>query len=63
MWARMARLALDALDRDAPDGAFYRSKIVTARFFAQRVMPQSSSLFAAIMAGGRTITEFEEQTL
>ena len=63
MWARMARLALDAVDLNAPDAEFYRSKIATARFFTQRVMPQSSSLFAAIMAGGRTITEFEEQTL
>jgi butyryl-CoA dehydrogenase len=59
----MARLALDAVDLNAPDAEFYRSKIATARFFTQRVMPQSSSLFAAIMAGGRTITEFEEQML
>ena len=39
------------------------AKIATARFFTQRVMPQSSSLFAAIMAGGRVITEIEEQAL
>jgi butyryl-CoA dehydrogenase len=63
MWARMARLALDAVDLNAPDAEFYRSKIATARFFTQRVMPQSSSLFAAIMAGGRVITEIEEQAL
>jgi hypothetical protein len=59
----MARLAIDALDGNAQEAAFYQSKIATARFFAQRVMPQSSSLFAAIIAGARTITEFEEQTL
>jgi alkylation response protein AidB-like acyl-CoA dehydrogenase len=63
MWARMARLAADALDRNPSETDFYRSKIATARFFAQRVLPQSSSLFAAIMAGGRTITEFDEQAL
>jgi 3-(methylsulfanyl)propanoyl-CoA dehydrogenase len=63
MWARMARLALDAVDLNAPDAEFYRAKIATARFFTQRVMPQSSSLFAAIMAGGRVITEIEEQAL
>src|SRR6185312_13187538 len=63
MWARMARLALDVVDRNASDAEFYRSKIATARFFTQRVMPQSSSLFAAIMAGGRVITEIEERAL
>ena len=63
MWARMARLAMDALNRNETDAAFYRSKIATARFFAQRIMPQSSSLFAAIMAGGRTIVDFDEQAL
>jgi alkylation response protein AidB-like acyl-CoA dehydrogenase len=63
VWARMARLSIDALDRGDADAAFYRSKVATARFFTQRVMPQSSSLFATIMAGGRTITDFDEQML
>jgi butyryl-CoA dehydrogenase len=60
MWTKMARTALDALGRGTPDAAFYRSKLATARFFAQRILPQSSSVFAAIMAGGRTIVEFDE---
>ena len=63
MWTRMARLGLSALDRSAPEPAFYRSKISAARFFTQRMLPQSSSLFATIMAGGRVITEIEEQAL
>lgn len=63
MWARMARIALDALGNGAPEASFYRSKAATARFFAQRILPQSSSLFAAIMAGGRTIAAFDEEAL
>src|SRR5262249_45818382 len=63
MWARIAQLARGELDRGAPDAAFYRSKIATARFFAQRMLPQSSSLFAAIMAGGRAIMAFEEEAV
>ena len=59
----MIRLATSAIDQGAPDAAFYQSKVATARFFTQRILPQSSSLFAAIMAGGRSITEVEEQAL
>jgi 3-(methylsulfanyl)propanoyl-CoA dehydrogenase len=62
MWNRMTRLAT-ALDRGAPDATFYQTKIATARFFTQWILPQSSSLFAAIMVGGRSITEVEEQAL
>jgi butyryl-CoA dehydrogenase len=61
MWTRMARLAQDALDRGTNEPLFYQSKLATARFFVQRILPQSSSLFAAIMAGGRVISEFDEQ--
>jgi hypothetical protein len=63
MWSRMTRVAGDALDRGTPDAAFYQAKIATGRFFTQRILPQTSSLFAAIMAGGHVITEIEEQTL
>jgi len=63
LWSRMARIAIDAADRGAPDAAFYRSKIATGRFFIQRILPQTSSLFAVIMAGGRPVMEMEEQAL
>jgi hypothetical protein len=63
MWSRMARVAGDALDRGTSDAAFYQAKIATGRFFTQRIPPQTSSLFDAIMAGGHVITDIEEQTL
>ena len=31
--------------------AFYEGKLATARFYFQRILPQSSGHFAAIMAG------------
>jgi butyryl-CoA dehydrogenase len=55
LWARMAKVALP---RTADP--FYRAKVVTARFYVQRVLPQAGALFAAITAGGKTITGFEE---
>jgi len=58
MWARMARVALDKAEGD--DGVFYRSKLATARFYMTRLLPQSSGLFAAMMAGKAPIMELEE---
>ena len=48
LWARSAEVALAA---DRADN-FYRAKLNTARFFVKRVLPQSSTLAACIMAGG-----------
>lgn len=58
MWARMAALALEK--REGDDTGFYEAKIKTARFYMQRLLPQTSGVFAAIIAGGKSIFEFDE---
>ncbi|MBX6742125.1 MAG: acyl-CoA dehydrogenase C-terminal domain-containing protein [Acetobacteraceae bacterium] len=58
VWARMAELALDKAEQD-PTG-FYRTKLVTARFFMERLLPQTAGLTAAIMAGGGSLRAFED---
>ena len=58
MWVRMAALALEK--REGDDAGFYEAKIKTARFYMQRLLPQTSGVFAAIMAGGKSIMEFDE---
>jgi hypothetical protein len=58
-WARMAEIALARQDA-GEDAAFYKAKLATARFFMQRILPQTGALSAQIMAGGRTMKEFEE---
>jgi Acyl-CoA dehydrogenases len=58
LWARMAEIALSR--RDSDDTGFYQAKVDTARFYMERLLPQSSSLFAAIMAGGGTMMNFKE---
>ena len=59
MWLRMVEVAQG---READDlSGFYRAKIDTARFYMQRIMPQTGALFAAIMAGSGAITDFEEE--
>ena len=59
LWARMAKIALD---HDEPgNGAFYRAKLSTARFYMTRLLPQTSSLFSAIMAGAGPVMELPEE--
>ena len=68
LWARMAEISLaktagatathDGVDPD-PDG-FYKAKVLTARFYYERVLPETSSLLAKIMSGGKTMMAFEE---
>jgi butyryl-CoA dehydrogenase len=55
VWARMAELSLG---REEP---FYVAKLATARFFFQRILPQTSALSATILAGGGTLRVFPEE--
>ena len=60
LWARMAQISIEKQGGD--DNAFYAAKIVTARFFMERVLPQTGSLFAAIMSGSSTMMELPDET-
>ena len=52
VWARQAEIAMKNMDKDK---AFYESKLATARFFIQRILPQTISLLASITNGSRSI--------
>ena len=58
LWARMAKVALEKQVSD--DTGFYQAKIATARFFVERILPQTGALFSSIMAGGATMMEFPD---
>ncbi|EPJ43770.1 MAG: acyl-CoA dehydrogenase [Osedax symbiont Rs2] len=58
MWSRTAQVALTKADDDA--SGFYAAKLITARFFMQKILPQSSALYASIMAGGGLLMALEE---
>jgi butyryl-CoA dehydrogenase len=58
LWARMAQVALPKIE--GGDGAFYRAKRDTARFYMQRLLPQAGALFGSIASGGQSITRFDE---
>ncbi len=58
MWAKMAKAAEDALAAGAGDReAFYRNKLVTAKFFMERLMPETTLRKARIEAGSDTMME------
>jgi alkylation response protein AidB-like acyl-CoA dehydrogenase len=54
MWLRMAKASKSALANDG-DKAFHEAKLITARFFAERVMPETGSLRRQIEAGSDTL--------
>ncbi len=56
MWVQMAQAAMKKLDQGA-DGRedFYESKIKTARFFCQRMLPESDARFKNVLAGAENI--------
>ena len=58
VWARMAEQALARAATD--DTGFYRAKLVTARVFMQRLLPQVSALATAISAGGAALRDFDD---
>jgi alkylation response protein AidB-like acyl-CoA dehydrogenase len=51
MWAKMAKASLDALAGGTADPEFYNNKLITARYFAQRHLPDTSSLRRKVEAG------------
>jgi 3-(methylthio)propanoyl-CoA dehydrogenase len=53
---QMARAAIAARARlaEAADEDFYRTKIATARFYAEQILPKASALLAAVKSGGST---------
>ncbi|MCX8018446.1 MAG: acyl-CoA dehydrogenase C-terminal domain-containing protein, partial [Rhodocyclaceae bacterium] len=57
-WAKMAQLGL--AKQAGEEGAFYRAKVDTARFYMQRILPRTEGLAAMIHAGGGSITGFDD---
>ncbi|MBX3583635.1 MAG: acyl-CoA dehydrogenase C-terminal domain-containing protein [Rhizobiaceae bacterium] len=56
MWGQMVKAAQDRLAADAGQGAsFYETKIVTGRFFMERVMPETAVHLARISTGAGTM--------
>jgi alkylation response protein AidB-like acyl-CoA dehydrogenase len=56
LWARMAKVAL----REGPDlDPFYAAKLATARFYFQRLLPETEGLLQSARSGARNLFELE----
>ncbi len=52
MWGRMAKVAQEKLAEGAgEDMTFYEAKLVTGRFFMERMMPETAAHLARISSG------------
>ncbi|OAN59828.1 acyl-CoA dehydrogenase C-terminal domain-containing protein [Sphingomonas sp. TDK1] len=61
MWLRMAKAASEALAQGAEDVAFLEAKLVTARFYAERFLPDASGLRRKIEAGSEAVMALEPE--
>ena len=55
MWARMVDAAFRGLAKNPDRSEFYESKIETARFFFERMLPETESRFRMVMAGAKSL--------
>ena len=55
VWAQMAKVAGEKLAQGADDRAFYEAKLVTARVFMERMLPDTAALQAKIQAGAESM--------
>ncbi len=55
MWLRMASAAQAALDEGTEDSAFMNAKLITARFYAERSLPETISLRRKLEAGAESV--------
>jgi len=61
-WARMARVALTALDHAGAADPFYRAKLATARFYFQRLLPETAYHIRAARSGARNLMELAPES-
>jgi len=59
MWCLMVKAAQAKLEAKEGDQEFYESKIITARFFMQRMLPEADGRFKMVMAGADTLMELD----
>jgi len=55
MWGLMARTAQDKLDEGAQNRAFLENKLITGRYFMERMLPETTAHLARISAGAETM--------
>ena len=60
MWMRTAKIAAEKAAEPDPDQAFYKAKLATARFYAERILPQAGALLFTIKSGKGSLMALED---
>ena len=60
-WAQAAAVALNALEHETAEEDFYNAKIITARFFFQRMLPKSQGYLATMNSGAANLMDLDAQ--
>ncbi|MEP4891965.1 MAG: acyl-CoA dehydrogenase C-terminal domain-containing protein [Aliiglaciecola sp.] len=60
-WARMASVSLHKLESTTDDRDFYNSKINTARFYFQRILPRTATLKLTIQSGAQNLMAMDSE--
>ncbi|WP_375290345.1 acyl-CoA dehydrogenase C-terminal domain-containing protein [Qipengyuania sp.] len=60
MWLRMAKVAQAKLADDAEGKAFYETKLTTARYYAERYLPDAGALRRKLEAGSESMMALDQ---
>ncbi|MBP7906121.1 MAG: acyl-CoA dehydrogenase, partial [Alphaproteobacteria bacterium] len=60
MWCLIVKTAQEKLEQGSADKAFLEAKLKTARFFMERMLPESEARFRMVMAGAATLMDMNE---
>ncbi|WP_420597280.1 acyl-CoA dehydrogenase C-terminal domain-containing protein [Deinococcus sp.] len=55
LWVKMAKVALDAVKAGKDKDGFYKAKLQTAKFYFDKLFPETKMLSATIKAGGDSL--------
>jgi hypothetical protein len=62
MWCRMADAANAKLAEGSADASHMRAKLVTGRFFMERMLPETSAHLARIQTGAASTMEVKSES-
>ena len=60
MWARMAKLSLEKTGEGTGD-PFYANKLVTARYYYERILPETHAHLAKLTTGAETMMALDAE--
>jgi len=63
MWGRMAKIAQAKLAAGAPNKKFYEDKLISARYWMERMIPECPMLFERIQTGSEAIMAYNPEMI